>query len=33
MQAALIPVAYTVGTEFKPAPREPIQRMMHWNRW
>jgi nitroreductase len=33
MQAALIPVAYTIGTEFKPAPRMPIQRMMHWNRW
>lgn len=33
MQAALIPVAYTIGTEFKPAPRESIQRMMHWNKW
>lgn len=32
-QVALIPVAYTIGNEFKPAPREPIQRMMHWNRW
>jgi hypothetical protein len=33
MQAALIPAAYTIGTEFKPAPRESIQRMMHWNKW
>lgn len=33
MQAALIPVAYTIGTDFKPAPREPTQRMTHWDRW
>jgi nitroreductase len=32
-QIALIPVAYTVGTEFKPAPREPIDSFVHWNRW
>jgi nitroreductase len=33
MQAALIPVAYTVGTEFKPAPRKPLESVLHWNRW
>jgi nitroreductase len=33
MQAALIPVAYTVGTGFKPAARKPLDTMLHWNRW
>jgi nitroreductase len=33
MQAALIPVAYTVGTDFKTAPREPLDTMVHWDRW
>ena len=33
MQVALVPVAYTVGTDFKPAPREPLERMAHWDRW
>jgi nitroreductase len=33
MQAALIPVAYTVGTEFKPAPRKPLESVLHWDRW
>jgi nitroreductase len=33
MQAALIPVAYTKGTNFKPAPREPLSSMIHWNEW
>jgi hypothetical protein len=33
MQAALIPVAYTIGTDFRPALREPIQKVMHWDRW
>jgi hypothetical protein len=32
-QVALIPVAYTKGTEFKPAPREPLDRVVHWDRW
>lgn len=32
-QAALIPVAYTLGTDFKPAPREPIDSVLHWNNW
>ena len=32
-QVALIPVAYTKGTDFKPAPREPLETMVHWNRW
>jgi nitroreductase len=33
MQAALIPVAYTVGTDFKPAVRAPLETMVHWDRW
>jgi hypothetical protein len=33
MQAALIPVAYTVGTDFRPAARAPLDTMVHWDRW
>jgi len=33
MQAALIPVAYARGTVFKPAPRRPLETMVHWDRW
>ena len=33
MQAALTPVAYTVGTEFKPAKRKPLETMTHWDGW
>jgi nitroreductase len=32
-QVALIPVAYTIGTSFKPAPREPIEKVLHWDQW
>ncbi|MFT5349513.1 MAG: nitroreductase [Planctomycetota bacterium] len=32
-QVALIPVAYTIGTEFKSAPRKPIDEMVHVNSW
>jgi nitroreductase len=33
MQAALIPIAYTVGTDFRPAARAPLDTMVHWDRW
>ena len=33
MQVALIPVAYTKGTDFKPATRDPISNIIHWNGW
>jgi nitroreductase len=33
MQAALIPVAYTIGTDFRPARRAPLETMVHWERW
>ena len=32
-QAAMIPVAYTLGTDFKPGPREPLERVVHWDQW
>jgi nitroreductase len=32
-QAGLIPVAYTRGTDFKPAPREPLETIVSWNAW
>ena len=32
-QGALIPVAYTRGTDFKPAHREPLANIVHWNSW
>ena len=33
MQAALIPVAYTIGTDFKPGARKPLDTMVHWDGW
>lgn len=32
-QVSLIPVAYTKGTDFKPAKRPPVSEITHWNRW
>jgi len=32
-QAGLIPVGYVKGETFKPAPREPVQSMIHWDGW
>ena len=32
-QASLIPVAYTLGTDFKPASRMPLESVLHWDRW
>jgi nitroreductase len=32
-QVALIPVAYTKGTDFKPGARKPFDRFVHWNGW
>jgi nitroreductase len=32
-QAGLIPVAYTKGTDFKPAPRRPLDSVVHWDTW
>jgi nitroreductase len=33
MQVALIPVAYSIGTDFKPGRRKPLETMVHWNAW
>ncbi len=33
MQIALIPIAYTKGTNFKPAYRPPVETVMHINEW
>jgi nitroreductase len=32
-QAALFPVAYTIGNEFRPASRPPPERITYWNSW
>jgi nitroreductase len=32
-QIALLPVAYTKGTEFKPAVRPPVEDITSWNTW
>ncbi|MFK8020837.1 MAG: nitroreductase family protein [Pseudomonadales bacterium] len=31
MQVGLFPIAYTLGTEFKPAHREPLENVLSWN--
>jgi len=32
-QAALFPVAYTIGTDFRPAARPPAESITFWNTW
>jgi len=32
-QVALFPVAYTIGTDFKPAPRPRVETITSWNTW
>jgi hypothetical protein len=32
-QVALIPIAYTQGTEFKTAPRKDLDNVLHTNCW
>ncbi|MCX7063129.1 MAG: nitroreductase family protein [Proteobacteria bacterium] len=33
MQVALVPIAYTKGTDFKRAERPSIDKITHWNTW
>lgn len=33
MQVALIPTAYTIGLEFQPAQRRPLDEILHQDRW
>jgi nitroreductase len=32
-QVALFPVAYTIGTDFKPASRPPVETIVHFDTW
>ena len=32
-QAALLPVAYYTGDDFQPGARQPVEDVVHWNRW
>lgn len=32
-QVGMFPVAYTKGTDFKPARRGPVSDVLHWNGW
>ena len=32
-QAALLPVAYYTGEDFRPAKRLPARKMIYWNEW
>jgi nitroreductase len=32
-QGGLFPIAYTKGTDFRPATRLPAERLTHWNGW
>ncbi|CAB4322683.1 MAG: nitroreductase [Actinobacteria bacterium] len=32
-QGGLFPIAYTIGTDFKPAARIPTDQIVHWNSW
>lgn len=32
-QGGLFPIAYTIGTDFKPAKRLPLDKVMHWDTW
>ncbi len=32
-QGGLLPIAYTKGTDFRPAKRLPAEQLTHWNSW
>ena len=32
-QAGMFPIAYTIGTDFKPAKRLPLAPILHWDTW
>jgi nitroreductase len=32
-QVAMLPVAYTLGGDFSPPPRRPVEEVTYWNRW
>jgi nitroreductase len=33
IQAALLPVAYYTGEDFKPAKRRPVEEITYWDEW
>ena len=33
MQTAMIPVAHTIGQEFRPGPRKALDTIVHWDQW
>ncbi len=33
LQICLVPIGYTIGTEFKPGPRRPLESVLHVNEW
>ena len=33
LQVCLVPIAYTLGTDFKPAPRRALDNVLHINEW
>jgi len=33
MQTGLIPIAYPIGSDFKPAYRLPLEQITHWDSW
>jgi nitroreductase len=33
MQAAMIPVAHTIGEQFRLGPRRPLDTIVHWDHW
>jgi len=32
-QVALVPVAHTLGADFRPGRREPLEEIVHWEEW
>jgi len=32
-QSGLFPIAYTIGTDFQPAKRLPLDPILHWDQW
>ena len=32
-QVGLFPIAYTIGTDFKKAPRKPLAEVVSWNKF
>ena len=33
VQACIIPIAHTLGTDFKPGARVPLDDILHWDKW